>query len=363
MGGMTLTGGINLTGGMILTSDAPVEPVLKLSLDAADYTSGAWIDSVNSWPFALNGGVTYSTDGGGSLVFNPASSQYAYSAASLPDLSTWTVIAWHYYAGTNTGLAPCIVTELFPSVNNTINYSLGSDLGGAATDLQVGFFNSAWETTASGYSLTAGNWYQLVGTYDGNTLKLYVNNTLVESQSYTGTPTSGGSGIRLMRRWDDSDYWGGKLGIVQIYEGALDTFAINDDWNNNKTRFGLGGTPGVNNVFGYAEMNPPVVAGTQLQDNTATVNGSTGFTINDDTLTGVAVMSLSASNIAWFAANYTSIPSTHTVTWGPGSTVASSTVQVVQLANPSTTPATPFVFFIQGQSGAATYNYPFTFGT
>ena len=49
-----------------------------------------------------------------------------------------------------------------------------------------------------------------------------------------------------------------------------------------------GGTPGVNNVTGYAEMPPPVVAGTSIEDNTATINGSTGFTINDDTKTGKA---------------------------------------------------------------------------
>ena len=111
-------------------------------------------------------------------------------------------------------------------------------------------------------------------------------------------------------------------------------------------------TPGVNNVVGYLEMNPPVVPGTQLQDTTATVNGSTGFTINDDTLTGVAIPALSASNQLFFASYGTGL---NTVTWGPGSTVASSTVNIVQNSG------SMLVFFIQGQTGPATYNYPFTF--
>jgi hypothetical protein len=120
-----------------------------------------------------------------------------------------------------------------------------------------------------------------------------------------------------------------------------------------------GGTPGVNNVIGYDEMPPPVTVGGTLEDPSATVNGSTGFTINDDNYPGIAISGITASNQAWLAANYTSVPSTHTVTWGPGSTVASSSINVVQV--PSTWPGGPFVFFVLGQSGSATYNYPFTF--
>lgn len=119
---------------------------------------------------------------------------------------------------------------------------------------------------------------------------------------------------------------------------------------------GAGPSPGSNNVVGYSEMNPPVVPGSQLEDAGATVNGSTGFTINNDSLTGVLIPQLTASNQNWFTTNYTVIPGNYTCTWGPGSTVASSTINVVSLSG------TAIVFYIQGQSGAATYNYPFTFG-
>ena len=115
------------------------------------------------------------------------------------------------------------------------------------------------------------------------------------------------------------------------------------------------GTPGVDNVTGYTEINGPVIPGTQLQDPTATVNDPIGFTINNDTLTGIAINNLSASNKTWFATYGTG---TKTVTWGAGSTVASSTINVVT-NDPYGTPQ--LVFFIQGQIGPATYNYPFTF--
>jgi hypothetical protein len=122
---------------------------------------------------------------------------------------------------------------------------------------------------------------------------------------------------------------------------------------------GPGPSPGTNNIIGYSEMPPPVTAGGTLEDPSATVNGSTGFTINDDNFTGIAISNITSSNQAWLAANYTVVPGTYNVTWGPGSTVASSSITVT--AVPGTWPGTPFVFFVDGQTGAATYNYPFTF--
>lgn len=119
------------------------------------------------------------------------------------------------------------------------------------------------------------------------------------------------------------------------------------------------GPPGIDNVTGYSEMDPPIIPGTQLEDPTATINGPTGFTINNDTATGIAIPGITASNQAWLVANYTVVPGLYNVTWGPGSTVASSTINVI--AVPSSWPGGPLVFFIQGQTGAATYNYPFTF--
>ena len=121
---------------------------------------------------------------------------------------------------------------------------------------------------------------------------------------------------------------------------------------------GGGGSAGVDNVTGYAEMQPPVIPGHQLEDGSATINGSVGFTINDDTATGVAIGGLTQSNVNWFNANYSG-GGYYTVTWGPGSTVPSSSIWVAQ--SPSFWPGDYLVFYIQGQTGPATYNYPFTF--
>jgi hypothetical protein len=211
---------------------------LVLSLDAATYPgSGAtWTDTIQSKAFTLYNSPTYSTSNGGYFSFSPASGQYAASSTSLTSsLTTWTVEAWHYYTGTNTGGDPCIVTETFPGSTSQINFSIGTNTSG---NLQSGFFNGGWQVTPS-YTLTTNAWYQIVGTYDGTTNKLYVNNSLVQSTNYTGTPATSQGGIRLMRRWDLADYWGGRLGIVRIYGKALSLGEISQNWSVNRSRFGL----------------------------------------------------------------------------------------------------------------------------
>jgi hypothetical protein len=114
---------------------------------------------------------------------------------------------------------------------------------------------------------------------------------------------------------------------------------------------GTGSAPITSGTITYLEMNPPVVAGQQLEDSSATVNDPTGFTINNGTKTGVAVANLTAGNqtfftnqgIGYFAASF-----------GPGSTHGTATVHVTQ-----TTGA--LVFFIDpGLTYPATFNYPFT---
>jgi hypothetical protein len=172
--------------------------------------------------------------------FSATSSQYAECSTSLPDLSQWSIGVWHYYTGTNVGPGACILTELYPGNTSNINFSLGDNDNGG--DLSSGFFNGAWNNSGQNgaYSLTPNNWYYIVGTYDGQTLNLYINNSSsVGYVSYIGFPISSQGGIRLMSRWDSNSYWGGKLAKVDIYDGALSTTQIDSIWNQNKSRFGL----------------------------------------------------------------------------------------------------------------------------
>jgi len=215
-----------------------VTPVLSLDAgNTASYpgTGNTWTDTIGGKTFNLYNGVGYDPNNGGKFYFYAPAGQYAECNTSLPDLNTWSVGVWHYYTGQNIGSGMCIVTEVYPGVNNNINYSLGdNDTGGVS----AGFFDGAWRVS-NPYSLTPNNWYYIVGTYDGSTISLYVNGSLIQSNNYNGYPISSQGGIRLMRRWDNPDYWDGYLSTVDIYDQALDSSKISSIFNSTKSRFGL----------------------------------------------------------------------------------------------------------------------------
>lgn len=233
--------GITINGGIIIGYTPP--PILVLSLDAATYVSGSWIDTISGRTFSFPNSMSYSSDGGGSIVFDASLNQYAECPTSLSDLSTWTVEVWHYYTGENVGttggLGACLITEVYPGFTGNLNYSVGNNYSANILDLQSGFYDGSWQNTSTGYSLIPNNWYQIVGTYNGVSNKLYVNGMLVSKVDYEGTPISSGAGIRLMRRWDNPDYWDGKLAIVKVYNGYSDSAQVTNTFNANKARFGL----------------------------------------------------------------------------------------------------------------------------
>jgi hypothetical protein len=215
-------------------------PTLALNLEAtASYLDSTtapttWTDSVGNIPFTLHGGVGYNSGNGGYLTFQAASSRYADSTTG-PALTQWAVETWMYWNGQNVGSNPCIVSDQF---GGKINYALGTlDQGG----LQAGHFNGGWHTTPGGYTLPATNsWYHIVGTYNGQDVKLYVNGVCVAIRHDPGiTPEKGNAGINLMRRWDNPDYWGGRLSIVRIFSGEMGAAEVKLRYDATKSRFGL----------------------------------------------------------------------------------------------------------------------------
>jgi len=240
---ITIGPGITVGAGVGISSipAPPLTPVL--SLDAGNPASypgaggySTWTDTIGSMTFTLVNGPTYNSANGGYIQFDPGSGQYAASPTNLGTLAAWSIEAWHYYDGTNTPAGPNIFTE-YPYGGGTINLGLGSTNN--ASDLQTWWYGGGFQTTDP-YTLTPGNWYQIVGTFDGTTLNLYVNNTVVQT---TNRPPGGaantGIGYGLMTRWDPGGFWGGRLAIVNLYNSALTGTEVTQNFEYYRSRFGL----------------------------------------------------------------------------------------------------------------------------
>lgn len=71
-------------------------------------------------------------------------------------------------------------------------------------------------------------WFHLAITYDGSSIKLYVNGTLQDSQSATGNIRSSGTGI-LLGSYQNSYWFNGTIDEVRIYNRTLNQTEIQAD--------------------------------------------------------------------------------------------------------------------------------------
>ena len=227
----------------------PVPPTTQavLSYDAgnpASYPgSGSTWTSVGSQSYALTlfGSPTYSSNNGGYLSFNPTGNvgQYATTGNSLGSLPNWTIEAWYYRTTTNYGQGVQIFTEALGA--GVIGLALGNP--GNTIDCMGSFYvNSVFVTTDTNYTLpTTNSWYYLAGTFDGTSLKLYVNGLLTQTNNSAGSPgpVPSNAGYRLMTRWDAGGTTSGRLGIVNVSDYSLTYANIRYNWLQNKARFGL----------------------------------------------------------------------------------------------------------------------------
>jgi len=204
-------------------------------LDAAQTASypgsgSTWSNLVGSGnAVTLYNSPTYSASGGGSLLFD-GTTQYGRSVSPV-NLPNWTMEAWYYYNGGST--AGNIVIDMFPSA---IQYSLGSFNNGW---ISTGTYNPT--STTSAYVPTSGNWYHIVGTYDGTNLKLYINGAVVYIKAISITPSNGGVGFQIMTQYDTghSQYLAGNLAILRMYNRGLTTIEVNTNYNAERSRFSL----------------------------------------------------------------------------------------------------------------------------
>jgi hypothetical protein len=241
---------VYLNGNQLFSSQSPiVTGSLILSLDAGNIASypgsgTTWTDTIGGKVFTLAGTIgtpTYNSSNGGYLNFGASAGHHATATSFDSVLTTYTIEVWHLFNGTSSGTAPVLFGE---GRGTYSNFMMGTTDGRTSPlKIQGGFWNGAWQqgtTNPGDYFQPSNGWYQFVLTYDGSTIKFYANNILRLTKTPSDfTISKSGLGLNIMRRQDVANYWGGGVSIIRVYNTALDSTQVAQNYNAQKSRFGL----------------------------------------------------------------------------------------------------------------------------
>lgn len=200
--------------------------------------SNVWRSTDQPYFYAtLRNTPTYSAGPPALFAFDANSLEYA-TVPNQGDISRWSLECWVRVTSSLTGVTTMIVGNQFDGISR-LNFSIGTNNSPGNYNINTGFFDGAWRT-AGNLTPVLNTWYHVIGTYDGATVKQYVNGTLEGSFSYVGTPQSGGE-IYLAKRWDlgaVSDHFPGDIAVARVYKGALSEGEVDKLWAATRSYFG-----------------------------------------------------------------------------------------------------------------------------
>jgi len=221
-----------VTSGLVLFLDAS-------NIDSYPGTGTTWKDlSGNNNNGTLTNGPTFSSANGGSIVFDGTNDNVKLGNAStfLPT----SAITMNCWAKTNvTGVYKKLFVTVTagggPANTTGIYWSLGSSpylyyVGVITNNGTVGVLSTA--------TISTSLYTNFCFTYDGSTIKLYLNASLLGSAAHTGTINNSGIG-RISGYDNNNESWNGNISTFSIYNRALTATEVLQNYNSTKSRFGL----------------------------------------------------------------------------------------------------------------------------
>lgn len=222
---------------------------LVLSLDAGDrnsYVSGSntWFDlSGNNYSGSLFNGPTFSSGSGGSIVFDGIDDRVSRSG-SIDTGQNFTVNAWIYPTLLGT-TRRCVVANSYDYIGpNGWNFSTAGGNTNNTFFMAIGA-DAAFRVAAAN-TLSTNTWQYItaVVTNGGGTITLYKNGNSTDTQSSvinpnTMTYTLPQFNIGFRHIGGTTDPYTGNIALVQIYNRALSQQEVLQNYNAQKSRFGL----------------------------------------------------------------------------------------------------------------------------
>ncbi|MBX7135011.1 MAG: Ig-like domain-containing protein [Fimbriimonadaceae bacterium] len=249
--------------------------------------------------------ATWSSSGkyGKALSFNGTNSLVTINDSASLDLTNgMTIEAW-VKPSTVSGWRSVVVKER-PS---NLAYSLYTS---ESTSRPSAYINTGGANQpAKGSRLSTSAWTHVAATYNGSSLRFYVNGELAETKSVSGNLVTSDSVLRIGGNSVWGQYYSGMIDEIRIYNHALSQSAIRTD------------------------MNTPVASTSITLTSVTPANGSTGVS-SSTTVTGTFSVSVQPGSIGFVLkdsnnntvnSTLTYDDSTRTATLTPNAALANST--------------------------------------
>jgi hypothetical protein len=213
---------------------------LVLNLDAADKNSypgsgTTWRDlSGNNITGSLINSPTFNTSNGGSFGFITDDYVIMEENSAL-NTQTPSVEVWFKTNSINQS------GFWFEKGQVNTQYSLFQENETIVWRQCTPFLQSQYTTTANYVNTT--NWFQVVGTFISGDRRLYISGVLANSDTQTGTiaTNTNGMSIGVYGGFNGGRgyFYNGNIAIVRVYNRVLSASEVLQNYNAQKSRFGL----------------------------------------------------------------------------------------------------------------------------
>jgi hypothetical protein len=195
----------------------------------------SWNDlSTSSSLYTTSSSPTFDTSSNSSFSFNGSSNLYIATENSALNTQTPSVEVW---IKTN-----ALSQNGFWFEKGQVNtqYSLFQEGGNIQWRQSIGGGITNLSTLTSAY-INTSSWYQVVGTYETGSRKLYINGELVNSDTQSGSiaTNTNGTSIGVYGGYNGSRgyYYNGNIAIVRVYNRVLSLQEVSQNFISNRSRF------------------------------------------------------------------------------------------------------------------------------
>lgn len=219
------------------------------------------------------------------------------SVERIPPLPYITVSCWLKANGSNSSF---IISKNF---SGTVPFQLSPAPSG--TYGGFAFYGGPWICTNVATDIrNDGKWHHVAGTFDGATLKYYIDGRLDASASYSGTLPSNTAAMTIGVYLNDGGFFTGPISALRIHNRALSVSELarlyRDPWAGTLRRRRLVGNSGASEITGAGAATLGTLTGAGAA--TLAIAGAAAKTLGAVTASGAATVAISASGAKTLAA-------------------------------------------------------------